>query len=408
MKKLLLICVILLSVACGKSNSGGGDNPYNEKSLTIIVYMVADNNLYKNAFYDLQEMEYALASIDTDANVVVYVDSYSYSDFGASPQILEVVGDTNTSTIASQVVKTYDERNSVDPAIITSTLNDIAEMYPAENYGLVLWSHATGWLEAEVSASVAANYTEKILGTMTMSYGSDGDSGTSGDGNYYNINNDELSAALPFHFDFIWFDCCLMGNVETLYEYRGNANTLIASPQEILINGMPYEKLIPHMITGDYEAGAQAYYEHYANKEKDLTTSSYCSPYATISVYDASKFDNLASVVATQTSRCGGYPSENIVVSNVQTMGYGSSYQSTFFDLSDAVDYLFDYEALSAVDLALSELITYKAATETFDSVSLDKYCGISCYIPRSTTSKTSQDTYYSTLSWAKAIGWDE
>ncbi len=407
MKYLLLIFSLLFCLGCSTDPNDPENPTYLDTSLTIIVYMVADNNLYSNAYYDIQEMEYALSTINTDANVVVYVDSESYSQFGDLPQIIKIEADTDTKTIASTVVKTYDERNSVDPAIINSTLNDIIEIFPSDNYGLVLWSHASGWVEATLSSDNAETYIEDQLEAMTMSYGIDGDSGQTGDYNDYNIDNSVLSAALPINFKFLWFDCCLMGNVETLYEYRTNAETIIASPQEILSYGMPYEKVLPYMISGDYDGGAQAFYEHYAYSSKDLTTNYTCSPYATIAVYDPTKFDTLATVIAEQTARCGGYP-DSPSISGVQTMAYTSTYQKKFFDLSDAIGSLFDDQAVSAVDQVLSELITYKAATAYFGSISLDKYCGISTYIPRSGYSTTSVETYYNTLSWAKAIGWNQ
>jgi hypothetical protein len=36
----------------------------------------------------------------------------------------------------------YQEFNSADVMQLRQVLNDIIQMYPAENYGLVLWSHA--------------------------------------------------------------------------------------------------------------------------------------------------------------------------------------------------------------------------------------------------------------------------
>ena len=43
-------------------------------------------------------------------------------------------------------------------------------------------------------------------------------------------------------FSFIYFDSCFMGNIESLYELRNNASAIVASPTEVLTEGMPYDK----------------------------------------------------------------------------------------------------------------------------------------------------------------------
>lgn len=224
-----------------------------------------------------------------------------------------------------------------------------------------------------------------------------------GDDNSYGINNDVLAAALPISFDFIWFDCCLMGNAETLYEYRSKASTIVASPNEILAYGAPYEKIVPYLFEGDYDGGAKSFFYHYSSNNTDLCSGSVMTAAATIAVYDPSKLEDLATVIAAQTERCGGYPTVTSTT-GIQTMGYSSAYQKQFFDLVDAIDYLFDNEAVEAVEAALDELISYKAATSSFGSVAMNTYCGISIYVPKT----TDQNTYYNSLSWTQAVGWDD
>ncbi|MFI3266446.1 MAG: clostripain-related cysteine peptidase [Rikenellaceae bacterium] len=394
MKALLVILLATLTVGCTKNITS---TEYPDLDKTIIVYMVADNNLNTNAYNDIQEMEYALSGIDQTANLIVYIDKNYDSQIGSTPQILRIVADTDISTIASTVVKQYSEQDSTDPTVVSKVLDDIMTTFPAEQYGLILWSHSTGWLEAAVSSTSASYSTADYGGATMLSFGNDNDN---------EVNNDILSQALPTNLDFIWFDCCLMGNAETIYEYRNNADIIIASPNEVLSYGMPYEKTMPYLIDGDYTGAAKAFFDHYSNQEKDLVSNYYVDAYATIAVYQTDQIENLATVISEQTQRCGGYPT-NPNVSSVQRMAYDSDFLKLFFDLSDGIDCLFDQQAVDAVDDALDNLILYKAATPTFDYLSMNKYCGITCYLPRTNISATSDDNYYSTLDWAKAVGWD-
>jgi len=73
-------------------------------------------------------------------------------------------------------------------------LNDIIQMYPAQEYGLILWSHGTSWLPA---------------GSSLRSFGED-----SGE----QMNIPDLAENLPIKFDFILFDACLMVSVEVVYD----------------------------------------------------------------------------------------------------------------------------------------------------------------------------------------------
>ena len=53
----------------------------------------------------------------------------------------------------------------------------------------------------------------------------------------------ELAAALPHNYEFILFDCCLMGGIEVAYEFKDKCEYMLFSPTEILADGFPYEKM---------------------------------------------------------------------------------------------------------------------------------------------------------------------
>ena len=118
-------------------------------------------------------------------------------------------------------------------------------MYPAEEYGLILWSHGTSWLPA---------------GRGLRSFGSDS-------GKEMNIV--DLAKALPLHFKFILFDACLMGAVEVVYELRNTTDYIIASSTETIAEGFPYHLILPELVkqNPDWTKVAQQYFDYYNNQQ---------------------------------------------------------------------------------------------------------------------------------------------
>ena len=69
------------------------------------------------------------------------------------------------------------------------------------------------------------------------------------DGPWDITSNGAIVTALSgLHFDMIAFDACNMGHVESLYEYRGLADWLVAS--EILVPGpgYAYDRFMQHWL----------------------------------------------------------------------------------------------------------------------------------------------------------------
>jgi cell division protein ZapA (FtsZ GTPase activity inhibitor) len=104
---------------------------------TIIAYIAADNNLSDVVSIDIEEMKEGYREIGV--NLIVLMDTAN-----ATSCLLKITEN------GEQTIKTYQEFNSADPATMNKLLREIAEMYPSESYGLILWSHGTSWLPAGV------------------------------------------------------------------------------------------------------------------------------------------------------------------------------------------------------------------------------------------------------------------
>jgi hypothetical protein len=329
---------------------------------TIIVYMAANNDLSGDALVDLEEMQRGYT--ETGANLVVLADVA-----GEAPYLLRI------DETGGQKIKTYPEFNSADAAKMKSMLSEIIQMYPADHYGLILWSHGTSWLPA---------------GLQLKSFGEDG-------GRQMDII--DLTAALPLRFDFILFDACLMGAVEVAYELKDKTDALIASSTETIYKGFPYDLIIPELLASEVNLTrvAQKYFDYYNGQQ-----GAYRS--ATISVTDTYGLDALAEATALVI---GDTPFDmtNFDRTAVQRLDvYDEQY---VFDFLDFTAKAFSQVNLVALREQLNKTATYKAHTPRFiEEYDISTYCGLSCYIPH--PQRNDLNTYYQQLKWCKAAGFSQ
>ena len=139
--------------ACGfdePDNPEPVPEPPTEVTRAVLVYMVANNSLgsstvpgeeeYGRGFdkSDLREMAKAAREGSLGANrLLVYHHAYL-----SEPRIIEITPD------GERELKEYDTSElSVSTSRMTRVIDDFMELAPARNYGIVLWSHADGWLD---------------------------------------------------------------------------------------------------------------------------------------------------------------------------------------------------------------------------------------------------------------------
>lgn len=124
--------------------------------------------------------------------MIVYADRR-----GNYPQLIEIMPDGNQS-----VLETYPAQNSGSPETFSRFLNYMIETAPAKRYGLILFSHATGWLPQ--GALENPTLEEKPLSRTVF------------DDNGEQMTLAELADALPadIRFDYVVFENCFMGGAE--------------------------------------------------------------------------------------------------------------------------------------------------------------------------------------------------
>jgi hypothetical protein len=326
---------------------------------TVIIYMAADNDLSYDAYADIREMKQGFTEKGT--NLIVFFDPAD-----DVPHILRITSGGSTK------VMDYPEFDSADAMQMGKTLNDIIEMYPAEHYGLILWSHGTSWLPA---------------GQLLRSFAQDGDR---------QMDIIDMGAALPLRFDFILLDACLMSAVEVAYELRGKTDFIVASPTETIYEGFPYDRIIPELLQGepDLRKVAESYFDYY-----DSMQGAYRS--ASVSVINISEMDRLAAATA-QAIAGQQFDPTSFDRSSVQRLDmYNEQYA---FDFLDFIEKGVPCADIAALKEQLAMTVMYEAHTPRFLSeYDLSACCGLSCYIPN--RQRDDMNTYYQRLDWCMASG---
>lgn len=368
--KYILLLLTSVLFACNKQEN---KPQIKEKFRTVLVYLSANNNLQTDAKNNLEQMEETLA--DIDGNLIVYAKL---------PNELAALYEINPkkdNKSGIKLIKEYPRHDSSDPMVMHQVTREVQNLYPAKSQGLILWSHATGWIPASQG------------GIKLKSFGDD-------NGSVMDIT--DLNNALPNNYDFIMFDACSMASVEVLYEIKDKAKIFIASPAEVISNGMPYNKITNDLFTAGnqtYTTIAQKYYNHYNN-----LAGAYRS--ATVSVINASELTNLAAQTkATLQSQAANHTNFNR--DNIQRMDFDREYNPLIaFDFMDFITQNYNSSAVSNLQQTVNNLILYKANTPFFNAIQINTNSGITCYIPHNDNQGNTHQ-FYRTLKWYKDSGFD-
>lgn len=346
-----------------------------ENQRTVLVYMVADNNLGTGLFdsADLKEMQDAAAAGDIkDGRLLVY-------HAANNGIVLKEVTSAGIDTL-----QVYDnETPSVSVARMRQVVDDVKALAPAKEYGMVLWSHATGWLQDGIAESSTNS-------PMLYSFGADGMFSPK------KMNITSMASALhDSGMSFLYFDCCYMGSVEVMYELRDCADYIIASPTEDPANGMPYDLTVKHMFDTSLDIRqmavkmAETTFDHY----NDVFVKGDCP--CTMAVIDTRHIEALA-----YSTRKIYESADNYFMPDYSYQRFQTNATCYYFDLGDYINSLSPDSGLADEwNKALNDAVIYSAATPwVWSSFPIDKYSGLSTYIMQNAGMSTRQN--YDTLSW--------
>ena len=362
------------------------DKPLHDR--TVLIYMAAENSLASFSYQDIDEIKRALGDIPNNSRLIIYLDNTDL------PRI--VTFEQTEEDVATKTLHQYaEELNSGDAETLRLVMEWTAKNYPAESYGLVMWSHGDAWIPTETP--------------MQRSICIDNGNNTYSDkGSKMDI--DDMAGALQGfpRLDFIMFDACFMQSVEVAHTLRTTTRYMVASPAEIPGPGAPYHTLVAPLFGQplDMEALIEAYYQEY----REDNTYGVC-----LSVVDCDYMDNLAGVTAEMMAK---HIKENREESLDSIQCYytrGNGFLPEFYDMNGYMVRMIKDEAdyarwKSALDLAVPYRRTterwYSMYTRKREEVDVERYSGISCYVPKNNSSHETFNEKFRTTSWYEVSGW--
>ena len=371
MKRLIFILCIAFSIAsCGNKGDEPAPTPPATAERTLLVYMVANNDLGQRGYddADITEMRAAARSGGLGKGRLLLMHQ---SSKGRSV-LKEINAKGNIDTLLI-----YDDAEpAVSIARMTRVFDDMKRLAPAKTYGLVLWSHGSGWLED--------GWADPDAGKK-RAFGLDGTK---------SMNITSLAQALQGRgFDYVYFDCCHMASVEVAYELRNTTDYIVGSVTELPNYGMPYDANIPLLLKRepDLKGAAANTFNLYDEKTGSGRT-------CTISVISTGALDDLAA--ATRLV----YTTATPLNSGATPQAFERGTTCRFFDMEDYMERIAtDRQALDKWREALRRSVLYSAATpEIFNRLDIKRHCGLSTFTPRSAADMNLYG--YNSLQWATDV----
>ncbi|WP_443680084.1 clostripain-related cysteine peptidase [Phocaeicola plebeius] len=417
MKKWLYTLLVIVLAAC--SNEIPEQQPAKRSGRTVLAYLISNNKAGSLDTYlrdNVIDMYTALGNMKESCTLLVFYRPYTGDAPLSKPTLMSFYADgrgniNNVAAltgseltfdavcrIAQKKEYTMNSQIATDPVVMEEVFTDMQTVAPSDSYGLILGSHASGWM--------------KGTSVPTKAFGDD-------DG--YNIDIPDLADVLKNSFseklDFVLFDACMMGTAEVGYELRETTSYCIASVMETPVYGFPYDQILPYLYSENVDYSAVCHEFISFNKTKDV--------WGTCAVMDCSQMENLASAVKAKLSEWQDALS-SVSMQNVQQYGV-NSYKYFSYDVLDFFRELGGKsgvaetdlnEAIASIQTVLNEAVIAKECIPNPSNSSFrvdeTRFCGIGMYIPKEVNDYVPDniswnnwnDYYKQSISWYRAAGW--
>ncbi len=354
------ICVTLVDSPDCKSNIEVHQRKA-KASQTIIVHFVGTALQY---YFDLNTtkiLEALNADIQGDAQVLAIT-----TDSTNNATLYELRYDSTLGKAVQEMVAKLSLPTPYNAVLFEDNLRKALAFAPAERYALVVGSHGLAWIPKSSNASSSQRMWRMGITPSELWKRNKNAEITRhiGDSNTTQYDITEIVEAIQANnvkFDYILFDACFMGNVESAYELRNSTDYIIGSPCEILGAGFPYAKITPYMLTDggtsyNLDKICSEYVNHYRTS---AGTNSAC-----VAVTATAELEPLA--VAMKAVNEAGVK-EGFSLDNVQY--YEGQAVHSFYDLGDMVEQsCANAEVAAAFKAQLDKTVTSRYHTDQFYS----------------------------------------
>lgn len=304
MKKLFTLFIYIGSLLLGFTSCGDEAfdvDSVNKQTLLIMHPWTNDADLYFDLQGNLEKIENAIKTNKGLKSTRVFVFQGTSAN---QSELFELTYNSSNFTVERTSVNSYTGNAYTTTEGLTQILHDVKEKAEALNYALIIGSHGTGWLSAP-TRSFGGNTASTAINVTSLA---------------------EAIQKNSIKMQYILFDACYMGNVETAYELKDATNILVASPNEIMSSGIPYDKVWSYLNTSipNYSSIVSTFCSYY--KETD-------TPYASLAAIDCRQLPALAAIMKDINQNY------TITAERLKGVQVGDRYSpNIYYDLTNYVD----------------------------------------------------------------------
>lgn len=395
MKRSFAVLLSALSLLLGSCIKESYDGPEPEcPTRTVLVYLAGDNNLSSEISATVEAIRRGWRY--SGNRCLIYIDTYD-----APPKLLSVRGGCKvTPEPYIETVAEYTEENSASAQVFGRVVREVIASYPADSYGLVFASHATGWLP------------EGTLSNPSRSSRTIGQDTNPGIMQGSEIELEDFAAALPDGaFNFIAFETCLMAGVEVAYELRNKTDYIVASSAEMFSFGFVpiYRSSIMSLMDTSLplERGLIAFASSYRDY---MFSQSGEHRSLTLGVIKTSGMDHLAGLTRHVFREAA--QGKFVDIEGLQHFDrpgtYGDSPRSPrYFDFLDYMERAATPLRYAAIEAQVDKMVVWKASTAGFllgqrGGFEIKRHGGMTTYVSQSHFEKLNES--YSRTAWFQAI----
>ena len=354
---LLMICMLFTLTGCDllDDEDDGIIENVSEDTFTLMIYMCGAD-LESDGGYASDDIDEMLeAQLANEVNLLIYtggaLEWYNDKIADGKNQIFKVE-DGDIVLVDDSIGTEY----MYEPDTLTYFLNYSKKNYPAKRYGLIFWDHGGG-------AIGGFGYDEN------------------GDDEEDSLTIDEMKYAFDrFNnkIEFIGFDACLMGTVETAYALRDSANYLIASEETEPGTGWQYKKLLNQLsrdTSQDMKDFGKVVVDSFIKSNNGFFGSD-----ATLSMIDLRKMKDVYSElesfmvdVETQIIDSNNFATVSKNITDTK------SYADGEMDMIDLIDFANKMNVNSSEELinSINDCVVYNSTTDYIEDSN-----GLSIYFP--------------------------
>ena len=373
----VILLLLLTAFSCSKDPKV---DPVVPKGRTILVYVALDNSLSSEMVDVHASLMQGWKNSSKEGSLILFADSR-----GDEKPLLIQIKEHKGVVIADTLLR-YDNDNSASPELLSRVIADTKLIAPGDSYGLLLFSHATGWLPAKAFSNpgawgiAVANSEVPTLQSIFEDNGRE-------------MEFADFAAAIPDGmFEFIASEMCFMSSVETAYALRNKTKYLLAAAPEVLSPGFePIYKTSLDLLfkpTPDLEGFALKFFDYF-NGLQGAYQSAAISVVKTSEMQALANFTSKINLTLTQDQ-----------IDKVQIYDRNGR-PNVFFDFRDYVAQTATTKEMEQLDVLLDKAVIFKRSTPKLINIYIPKHSGFSVYIPQENLPKLNEA--YKNEAWYKA-----